>query len=211
MLLSHESSSAQRTVWHIWISIEKFSPDWRDSHVVESHGVTASIRGIRWCIMNTSMSPDSSDLFVFLCSCLHFLSHCDSLPPPPHFIIIPALFPHPSLTLWLSCLFMLYSSLFFSSGLPCRSTSHPSVPYHYYEPSGPDECSMYLSHERSRRGSHHRFITEKTVFANWAQTLNIHFYQPDWKPAAVVTSTNSSCSPVPAGSWDSLQRRSPEV
>uniref|UniRef100_A0A3P8S5P5 Alpha-N-acetylgalactosaminide alpha-2,6-sialyltransferase 6 n=1 Tax=Amphiprion percula TaxID=161767 RepID=A0A3P8S5P5_AMPPE len=82
----------------------------------------------------------------------------------------------------------------------CRSSSHPTKPYHYYEPSGPDECSMYLSHERSRRGSHHRFITEKTVFANWARTLNIHFYQPDWKPAAVVSNTNSSKIPVPAGS-----------
>ncbi|XP_051233613.1 alpha-N-acetylgalactosaminide alpha-2,6-sialyltransferase 5b [Dicentrarchus labrax] len=83
----------------------------------------------------------------------------------------------------------------------CRSSSHPSVPYHYYEPSGPDECSMYLSHERSRRGSHHRFITEKTVFANWARTLSIHFFQPDWKPAAVIiTSTNSSYAPVLAGS-----------
>ncbi|XP_034079351.1 alpha-N-acetylgalactosaminide alpha-2,6-sialyltransferase 5b [Gymnodraco acuticeps] len=79
----------------------------------------------------------------------------------------------------------------------CRSSSHPSLPYHYYEPSGPDECSMYLSHERSQRGSHHRFITEKAVFANWARTLNIHFHQPDWKPAAVM---NSSYTPVPAGS-----------
>ncbi|KAM9358343.1 alpha-N-acetylgalactosaminide alpha-2,6-sialyltransferase 5-like [Symphorus nematophorus] len=86
----------------------------------------------------------------------------------------------------------------------CRSSTHPSLPYHYYEPSGPDECSMYLSHERSRRGSHHRFITEKRVFANWARTLNVNFYQPDWKPAAaaaaVITSTNSSHTPVPAGS-----------
>ncbi|XP_041647917.1 alpha-N-acetylgalactosaminide alpha-2,6-sialyltransferase 5b [Cheilinus undulatus] len=82
----------------------------------------------------------------------------------------------------------------------CRSSSHPSVPYHYYEPSGPNECSMYLSHERNQRGSHHRFITEKTVFANWARTLNICFYQPDWKPAAVIAAVNSSSSPVPAGS-----------
>ncbi|XP_049583256.1 alpha-N-acetylgalactosaminide alpha-2,6-sialyltransferase 5 isoform X1 [Syngnathus scovelli] len=67
----------------------------------------------------------------------------------------------------------------------CRSPSSPSVPYHYYEPSGPAECTMYLSHERSRRGSHHRFITEKMVFANWAQSLDIHFYQPDWKPVKV--------------------------
>ncbi|XP_047198742.1 alpha-N-acetylgalactosaminide alpha-2,6-sialyltransferase 5b [Hippoglossus stenolepis] len=81
----------------------------------------------------------------------------------------------------------------------CRSSSHPSVPYHYYEPLGPDECSMYLSHE-SQRGSHHRFITEKTVFANWARALNIHFYQPHWKPAAIIASMNSSCAPAPAGS-----------
>uniref|UniRef100_A0A3Q3K1Y3 Alpha-N-acetylgalactosaminide alpha-2,6-sialyltransferase 6 n=1 Tax=Monopterus albus TaxID=43700 RepID=A0A3Q3K1Y3_MONAL len=81
----------------------------------------------------------------------------------------------------------------------CRSSSHPSVPYHYYEPSGPTECSMYLSHERSQQGSHHRFITEKTVFANWARTLNIHFYQPDWKPAAVIPSMNSSIAQARAG------------
>uniref|UniRef100_A0A3Q3KMG7 Alpha-N-acetylgalactosaminide alpha-2,6-sialyltransferase 6 n=1 Tax=Mastacembelus armatus TaxID=205130 RepID=A0A3Q3KMG7_9TELE len=82
----------------------------------------------------------------------------------------------------------------------CRSSSQPSVPYHYYEPSGPKECSMYLSHERSRRGSHHRFITEKMVFANWARTLNVHFYQPDWEPAALIPSMNSSYTPSPAGS-----------
>ncbi|XP_075837158.1 alpha-N-acetylgalactosaminide alpha-2,6-sialyltransferase 5 [Microtus pennsylvanicus] len=64
----------------------------------------------------------------------------------------------------------------------CRDPKHPSVPYHYYEPSGPDECTMYLSHERGRKGSHHRFITEKRVFKNWARTFNIRFFQPDWKP-----------------------------
>lgn len=41
---------------------------------------------------------------------------------------------------------------------------------------------MYMSHERGRKGSHHRFITEKRVFENWARTFNIHFFQPDWKP-----------------------------
>ncbi|XP_058516860.1 alpha-N-acetylgalactosaminide alpha-2,6-sialyltransferase 5 isoform X3 [Ochotona princeps] len=63
-----------------------------------------------------------------------------------------------------------------------RDPNHLSVPYHYYEPFGPDECTMYLSHERGRKGSHHRFITEKRVFKNWARTFNIHFFQPDWKP-----------------------------
>ncbi|XP_011808542.1 PREDICTED: alpha-N-acetylgalactosaminide alpha-2,6-sialyltransferase 5 [Colobus angolensis palliatus] len=68
----------------------------------------------------------------------------------------------------------------------CRDPNHPSVPYHYYEPFGPDECTMYLSHERGRKGSHHRFITEKRVFKNWARTFNIHFFQPDWKPESLA-------------------------
>lgn len=45
---------------------------------------------------------------------------------------------------------------------------------------------MYLSHERGRKGSHHRFITEKRVFKNWARTFNIHFFQPDWKPESLA-------------------------
>lgn len=68
----------------------------------------------------------------------------------------------------------------------------PSVPYHYYEPAGPDECKMYLSHEQGRYGSHHRFITEKRVFANWALMFNIHFYQPDWRPAPVTKNSTDS-------------------
>ncbi|XP_054610456.1 alpha-N-acetylgalactosaminide alpha-2,6-sialyltransferase 5 isoform X3 [Dunckerocampus dactyliophorus] len=68
------------------------------------------------------------------------------------------------------------------TGKDSRDPEHHSVPYHYYEPRGPDECVMYISHERGRRGSHHRFITEKRVFANWARTFDIHFYQPDWSP-----------------------------
>ncbi|KAK7136073.1 hypothetical protein R3I94_014658 [Phoxinus phoxinus] len=74
----------------------------------------------------------------------------------------------------------------------CKSPK-PSVPYHYYEPAGPDECTMYVSHEQDRHGSHHRFITEKRVFANWARMFNIHFYQPEWRPAPVAkNSTDSS-------------------
>uniref|UniRef100_A0A673W084 ST6 N-acetylgalactosaminide alpha-2,6-sialyltransferase 5 n=1 Tax=Salmo trutta TaxID=8032 RepID=A0A673W084_SALTR len=61
-------------------------------------------------------------------------------------------------------------------GMP-QPPSSPS-PYHYYEPLGPEECAMYISHERDRSGSHHRFITEKRVFTSWARTFNIHFYQP---------------------------------
>uniref|UniRef100_A0A8D0F0G6 Alpha-N-acetylgalactosaminide alpha-2,6-sialyltransferase 5 n=1 Tax=Strix occidentalis caurina TaxID=311401 RepID=A0A8D0F0G6_STROC len=82
----------------------------------------------------------------------------------------------------------------------CRDPNHLSVPYHYYEPLGPDECTMYISHERGRKGSHHRFITEKRVFENWARTFNIHFFQPDWKPepltAGGVVFCFASCSPA---------------
>ncbi|XP_059418827.1 alpha-N-acetylgalactosaminide alpha-2,6-sialyltransferase 5-like [Carassius carassius] len=74
----------------------------------------------------------------------------------------------------------------------CRESQHPSVPYHYYEPTGPDECAMYISHERGRRGSHHRFITEKRVFASWARTFNIHFYQPDWSPPPLLRNNTAT-------------------
>ncbi|PKU46476.1 alpha-n-acetylgalactosaminide alpha- -sialyltransferase 5 [Limosa lapponica baueri] len=76
-----------------------------------------------------------------------------------------------------------------------RDPNHLSVPYHYYEPLGPDECTMYISHERGRKGSHHRFITEKRVFENWARTFNIHFFQPDWKPEP-LTVNHAEVKPV---------------
>ncbi|KTG42382.1 hypothetical protein cypCar_00003704 [Cyprinus carpio] len=78
------------------------------------------------------------------------------------------------------------------TGKDSSPSPEPSVPYHYYEPAGLDECKMYLSHERGRHGSHHRFITEKRVFANWARMFNIHFYQPDWRPAPVTKNSTDS-------------------
>uniref|UniRef100_A0A8C3JGV2 Uncharacterized protein n=1 Tax=Calidris pygmaea TaxID=425635 RepID=A0A8C3JGV2_9CHAR len=54
------------------------------------------------------------------------------------------------------------------------------LPYHYYEPKGPDECTTYIHNERSRKGNHHRFITEKRVFASWASLYNITFSHPTW-------------------------------
>ncbi|NXH50785.1 SIA7E sialyltransferase, partial [Dicaeum eximium] len=77
----------------------------------------------------------------------------------------------------------------------CRDPNHLSVPYHYYEPLGPDECTMYISHERGRKGSHHRFITEKRVFENWARTFDIRFFQPDWKPEP-LTVTHPAVKPL---------------
>ncbi|XP_060791618.1 alpha-N-acetylgalactosaminide alpha-2,6-sialyltransferase 6 isoform X2 [Neoarius graeffei] len=60
---------------------------------------------------------------------------------------------------------------------------HPQpkrMPYHYYKPRGPDECVTYLQNEKGRRGNHHRFITEKQVFARWAKLYNISFVHPTW-------------------------------
>ncbi|XP_022622154.1 alpha-N-acetylgalactosaminide alpha-2,6-sialyltransferase 6 [Seriola lalandi dorsalis] len=54
------------------------------------------------------------------------------------------------------------------------------MPYHYYKPRGVDECVTYIQNEGSRRGNHHRFITEKQVFARWAKQYNITFTNPKW-------------------------------
>lgn len=54
------------------------------------------------------------------------------------------------------------------------------LPYHYYKPRGSDECVMYLQNESGHRGNHHRFITEKQVFARWAKLYNITFAHPNW-------------------------------
>ncbi|XP_062920793.1 alpha-N-acetylgalactosaminide alpha-2,6-sialyltransferase 5 isoform X1 [Mobula hypostoma] len=72
----------------------------------------------------------------------------------------------------------------------CRDPTHRQVPYHYYEPSGIDECTMYMSHELGRKGSHHRFITEKRVFARWAKKYSIHFHQPEWGPGSESAAAN---------------------
>ncbi|XP_059839794.1 alpha-N-acetylgalactosaminide alpha-2,6-sialyltransferase 5 isoform X2 [Hypanus sabinus] len=71
-----------------------------------------------------------------------------------------------------------------------RDPTHQQVPYHYYEPSGIDECTMYMSHELGHKGSHHRFITEKRVFARWAKKYSIHFHQPEWGPGSESAAVN---------------------
>ncbi|XP_016066504.1 PREDICTED: alpha-N-acetylgalactosaminide alpha-2,6-sialyltransferase 6 isoform X2 [Miniopterus natalensis] len=55
-----------------------------------------------------------------------------------------------------------------------------NMPYHYYEPRGPDECVTYIQNEHSHRGNHHRFITEKRVFSSWAHLYGITFSHPSW-------------------------------
>lgn len=54
------------------------------------------------------------------------------------------------------------------------------IPYHYYKPRGPDECVTYIQNESGKKGNHHRFITEKQVFARWAKQYNINFTHPTW-------------------------------
>ncbi|KAM9326347.1 alpha-N-acetylgalactosaminide alpha-2,6-sialyltransferase 6 [Gastrophryne carolinensis] len=61
----------------------------------------------------------------------------------------------------------------------CSKRQH-KMPYHYYEPKSSDECTIYIQNERGRRGNHHRFITEKLVFARWASVYNISFSHPEW-------------------------------
>ncbi|XP_013862038.1 alpha-N-acetylgalactosaminide alpha-2,6-sialyltransferase 6 isoform X2 [Austrofundulus limnaeus] len=61
-----------------------------------------------------------------------------------------------------------------------KKPASKKMPYHYYKPRGSDECLMYIQNESSRRGSHHRFITEKHVFARWAKLYNITFSHPTW-------------------------------
>uniref|UniRef100_A0A3Q3MQ61 Alpha-N-acetylgalactosaminide alpha-2,6-sialyltransferase 6 n=1 Tax=Mastacembelus armatus TaxID=205130 RepID=A0A3Q3MQ61_9TELE len=62
----------------------------------------------------------------------------------------------------------------------CGKSASKKMPYHYYKPRGPDECVTYLQNESGRRGNHHRFITEKQVFARWAKQYNITFTHPKW-------------------------------
>ncbi|XP_069779039.1 alpha-N-acetylgalactosaminide alpha-2,6-sialyltransferase 3-like [Narcine bancroftii] len=62
----------------------------------------------------------------------------------------------------------------------CSTEGHRNVPYHYYEPSGQEECTEYYLHENARYGGH-RFITEKTVFAKWAKERKIRFFNPTWQ------------------------------
>lgn len=64
--------------------------------------------------------------------------------------------------------------------LPLRTEGNRKVPYHYYEAGSRDECAEYHLHESAPYGGH-RFITEKSVFAKWAKTHSIKFFNPPWQ------------------------------
>lgn len=73
-----------------------------------------------------------------------------------------------------------YVKLYEHSSLCRKQAGSEKMPYHYYKPRGPDECHTYIQNESSRRGYHHRFITEKQVFSRWAKQYNIKFTHPTW-------------------------------
>jgi len=86
--------------------------------------------------------------------------------------------------------------------------------YHYYKPRGPDECQMYIQNESGRRGNHHRFITEKQVFARWAKQYNITFTNPNWWEQPRQLSAQKSLNKYKQGGghghvhkWDSINER----
>ncbi|XP_071822905.1 alpha-N-acetyl-neuraminyl-2,3-beta-galactosyl-1,3-N-acetyl-galactosaminide alpha-2,6-sialyltransferase-like isoform X2 [Apostichopus japonicus] len=63
----------------------------------------------------------------------------------------------------------------------CQKPS-PSViyiPYHYYDISGHSECQYYNLSE-SRLDGGHLFITEKAIFARWAERCDLTFRHPTW-------------------------------
>ncbi|XP_022087679.1 uncharacterized protein LOC110977683 [Acanthaster planci] len=61
----------------------------------------------------------------------------------------------------------------------CRDHPNDSTPYHYYDPGGIIECKYYQRSEERLTGGH-LFITEKAVFARWAQRFNFSFHTPAW-------------------------------
>lgn len=78
-------------------------------------------------------------------------------------------------------------SCFFS-----RTEGYRKVPYHYYE-QGKDECNEYLLHEHAPHGGH-RFITEKRVFAKWAEKHRIIFTHPNWTVSWCCLPWSRHCS-----------------
>eukprot|EP00057_Strongylocentrotus_purpuratus_P033465 XP_791507.3 PREDICTED: uncharacterized protein LOC586641 isoform X1 [Strongylocentrotus purpuratus] len=62
----------------------------------------------------------------------------------------------------------------------CVHFENEKVKYHYYQiGSNPTECTYYKVHEATPKGGH-RFMTEKAIFARWAQTYNLTFHHPTW-------------------------------
>ena len=74
-----------------------------------------------------------------------------------------------------------YENYIFGLFSLCREHPNENVPYHYYDPNFKSECKYYHSSE-VRLTSGHLFITEKAVFARWANIHSIHYFNPRWPP-----------------------------
>ncbi|XP_077863619.1 alpha-N-acetylgalactosaminide alpha-2,6-sialyltransferase 6-like, partial [Saccoglossus kowalevskii] len=61
----------------------------------------------------------------------------------------------------------------------CRKYPKSSIPYHYGDPKGTKECSLYNIMEAAKK-NRHRFSLEKAIFARWSGLYNISFYHPEW-------------------------------
>ncbi|XP_033636931.1 uncharacterized protein LOC117297870 isoform X1 [Asterias rubens] len=61
----------------------------------------------------------------------------------------------------------------------CEEHPNDTTPYHYYESDGKKECEYYMQSE-THLTSGHVFVTEKAVFARWAQKFNLNFRYPSW-------------------------------
>ncbi|XP_070554350.1 alpha-N-acetylgalactosaminide alpha-2,6-sialyltransferase 3-like [Ptychodera flava] len=63
----------------------------------------------------------------------------------------------------------------------CDRNNAPKVdvPYHYYDPNGSKECTVYNAGEERKKGAH-RYMTEKYIFKKWAKSANIYFHHPSW-------------------------------
>ncbi|XP_071945052.1 alpha-N-acetylgalactosaminide alpha-2,6-sialyltransferase 3-like isoform X2 [Antedon mediterranea] len=63
----------------------------------------------------------------------------------------------------------------------CQTHPGEIKKYHYYQSpnSSLAECKYYSWNE-ARKGTGHRFLTEKAVFARWGRRYNMTFHAPSW-------------------------------
>ncbi|XP_038048520.1 alpha-N-acetyl-neuraminyl-2,3-beta-galactosyl-1,3-N-acetyl-galactosaminide alpha-2,6-sialyltransferase-like [Patiria miniata] len=79
----------------------------------------------------------------------------------------------------------------------CLEHPNDSTPYHYYGNAGNTtrtECGYYMKSEE-RLTSGHLFVTEKFIFARWAQKYNIKFIHPSWKTPSEADNRTGLDSP----------------
>ncbi|XP_071496843.1 uncharacterized protein [Diadema antillarum] len=61
----------------------------------------------------------------------------------------------------------------------CKEHPNDTTPYHYYDTEFKSQCTYYKESEEHLTFGH-LFVTEKAIFARWAQKYNINFLYPRW-------------------------------